>query len=539
VPRYEDFTVELMAEGSERVAAKVSCPLAGEARTSLPSVGALADLVAGVTQAPPGGVSASRDQGRRHLLAEPVTSESPSPGRYASDIGTALFEALFFGPTRSLLDRSLGSVDLQEGLGLRIKLKLDLTARGEAQLHSLPWELLYKPDSGDFLGLSRRTPIVRHVELGRPVMSQILPQALRVLVLVPEPLGLPTLDLARERENLEGLARSVKGLEVDFLEPPSLRGLRSALLEREIHALHLMGHGDFDPRTGVGLVHLEGADRRSESVSAEALATVIKDIHSLRLVVLNACNSGRAGWQAGLNPFSGLAPALIRAGLPAVLAMQRPILNSAAIAFSEAFYRRLLAGDPVDTAVTEGRQAIYARDSRSADWAIPALFLRVPDGAIFGFETSRASTAKDTALRAISYLEAGDFEGAVRELREDAAVRPHRGLTEVALGIALGRGRTPRSLPYRTAVEMHRLFAAALASPEGGAAAAAALLALKHDYFERNSIREPPPSREAVLETAAGQPANEIDERLLECFVVSDDARELLVKDGILSRRGP
>jgi hypothetical protein len=63
--------------------------------------------------------------------------------------------------------------------------------------------------------------------------------------------------------------------------------------------------------------------------------------------------------------------------------MQRPIGDTAAIAFSDAFYRRLAAGDSVDEALVEGRQAIHSEVPNSIEWATPALFVRVPDGTVF------------------------------------------------------------------------------------------------------------------------------------------------------------
>jgi hypothetical protein len=73
--------------------------------------------------------------------------------------------------------------------------------------------------------------------------------------------------------------------------------------------------------------------------------------------------------------------------------MQLPISDQAAIAFSEAFYRRLGAGDPVDAAATEGRLAISRRDRRSAEWAVPALFMRVPNGCLFQTDGARERSA--------------------------------------------------------------------------------------------------------------------------------------------------
>jgi hypothetical protein len=204
-----------------------------------------------------------------------------------------------------------------------------------------------------------------------------------VLVLAPEPRDVAALDLAGERRGLEALQDRVANVEVEFLPTSDLTTLRAALLDREAQVLHFMGHGGFDPKTGEGCLYLESPGGASDPVPAGTFVDTIRDFPGLRLVVLNACNSGRAGGGEMAQPFAGLAPALMRAGIPAVLAMQLPISDRAAIAFSEAFYRRLGAGDPVDAAVSEGRLAIARADRTSAEWAIPALFLRVPNGHLF------------------------------------------------------------------------------------------------------------------------------------------------------------
>ncbi len=96
---------------------------------------------------------------------------------------------------------------------------------------------------------------------------------------------------------------------------------------------------------------------------------------SCGLVVLNARHTARSGSSEG-DPYGGVAAALVRSGMPAVVAMQRPISDGAAIAFSAAFYRQLAAGAGLETALTEGRQAIHTLSPAGDEWAIPVLFGR-------------------------------------------------------------------------------------------------------------------------------------------------------------------
>lgn len=521
--RYDDFVLSLGPRTSRGLEVKAASSISGEGR-------GLAEL-----SLPPEALAArfralvGLDDSVRNLEPLEAGSAVRALSSQVRELGATIFDSVFRGRVRNLLDHSLGRVEGDPDRGLRIKLTLDLGSGDEARLHSVPWEALYKSDTGDFLGLSRRTPIVRHLEVARPTPSTPVPDILRILALAPEPPEQRALDLGAERTDLQALEASVSGLEVSFPEAPTLWGLRRALLEREFQVLHLMGHGDFDCATGEGVVYLESEGGRGEAISAESLVAVIKDFPSLRLVVLNACNTGRAGSGGRRDPFSGVAPALTRAGIGAVLAMQLPISDRAAITFSKAFYGRLAAGDPLGGAVAEGRQAIRATLTGSFEWAVPALFSRVDDQPIVCWGAGRAPRG-DATSAGLTLLQARDFEGAIRELRAEAVGHPDRGRPKVALGVAMARGQPLHELSFRTATEMHRLFESALSTSDGRRSAAAALLALKLAYFEENAVREPAPSREEVTSMLADPAPGGDDEWLPGCLAIPDEVREILVR---------
>ena len=81
------------------------------------------------------------------------------------------------------------------------------------------------------------------------------------------------------------------------------------------------------------------------------------------------------------------AEALVRAGLPAVIAHQCPLPDTSAVLFAAEFYRALADGLPVDAAVCEGRKALLSELGTSrwdrVDWAAPVLFMRGDAGALF------------------------------------------------------------------------------------------------------------------------------------------------------------
>ena len=120
--------------------------------------------------------------------------------------------------------------------------------------------------------------------------------------------------------------------------------------------------------------------------------------HSLRLVVLNACEGAKGGREDIL---SSTAATLVQSGLPAVLAMQYDITDGAAVELAESFYDALAAGVPVDTAVTEARNAVSLANEHSLEWGTPVLYLRSADGNLFILPPSPAEstgTAKWTKI---------------------------------------------------------------------------------------------------------------------------------------------
>ena len=309
---------------------------------------------------------------------------STNPEAPALDTGKELFQALFRGEVANLFHASLGSLRGRHQ-GLRIDVSINPRRPELAPLQKLPWELLCRPETEDFLCLSRRTPVVRSLEAHRERRSAIArPRRLRILVVAASPADCAPLAVARERANLEAAWKGQeKKVEIVFLERGGVEEMRQALLAAPFHILHFMGHGKFDDESSEGVLFFERYDGTGQPFEGRRLAQLLHDFESLRLVVLNACHTAEAAGTHGSNPFAGAASSLVMGGVPAVVAMSGPVSDLAAVAFSRTFYQRLAAGDAIDAAVTEGRLAIQRADPGDGAWAIPALFLRSPDGMLF------------------------------------------------------------------------------------------------------------------------------------------------------------
>ncbi|MGC8781769.1 MAG: CHAT domain-containing protein, partial [Anaerolineae bacterium] len=292
-------------------------------------------------------------------------------------IGRLLFEAAFSGEALTALRRSLDRVGRRRG-GLRIRLRLSEAP----ELADLPWEALYDPRRERFLALSTETPIVRYLDLPEAIEPLKTAPPLRILPVMASPRDLPRLDLAGEiaalRRALADLADA--GLiEIEPQPPTTPADLRDALRRRAYHVIHFLGHGDIDPDTGEGFLVMEDRDGNGRPVTGAALAALLGDHRSLRLVVLNAC---RAAAAAAGRPFTGVAGRLVQRTIPAVIAMRTAISDEAAAAFAHEFYAALADGYAVDAAVTEARKALLT-EGQMNEWATPVLFLRAADGRIF------------------------------------------------------------------------------------------------------------------------------------------------------------
>ena len=295
------------------------------------------------------------------------------------NVGRDLFKDLFVGTTRSLFDRSL-AVSKERGEGLRIKLQIDPADPELAKLASLPWESMVG-ETKDVYSLQKETPFVRYLNVQRPHEVSTFVPPLKILVVIANPKGTAPLDLAHERSLMEKSLGEYPEIEVKFLESPTVSQLNDEL-SKDYHVLHYMGHGDFDEKSGMGVLLMSDSEGRAAPLDGERLGVFLRRT-GIRLVFLNACNTAKAAGDGGKDPFGGVATSLVGAGVPAVVAMQFPISDKAAIAFSRQFYIEIVRGRPVDAAVATSRMEVFAEDASNLEWATPVLFMRAPDGMLF------------------------------------------------------------------------------------------------------------------------------------------------------------
>ena len=339
---FSEFELEIERAGESYLATVRQSPLGRQGRRarctfSLPDLEDLED----------GGADS------RHLSVEGQAKGS------ARDLGRRLFEAVFQGPVLVAWRASLALAP--RALSLRLLLADD------ALLLSVPWELLYDVNEGEFIATERC--LIRSLD-AQPEVRPLKGKApLRVLVILSCPLDVAPLEIEEEWAVLrEALGNAVELKRVQ----PHLDEVDRALRSGTWDVLHFVGHGEVDEEGGYLILE----ERQGEARMVDHLRVGMFLGHpSLQLVVLNACVGGCPG--AG-DAFSGVAQVLVKRGVPAVVAMQRRVSDRAAIAFTRSFYRALTEKVTVAQALRRARRALF-RD-REAEWTVPVLYLNGPDG---------------------------------------------------------------------------------------------------------------------------------------------------------------
>ena len=387
VMQFRDFNIEILAKRDDLFDVRVVSGASGELQATITLQRSVDDVLQALQAH---GIHVRGATGERDFTPPEHTVARPSTA-----IGQELFDLLFSSPevTRALAECMTDAKN--SDAGVRLKLTLNTKDAAVADLARLPWELLHDDTKYKYFSLRPDSPIVRYLEVPKPFVVKPFRPPLRILVVSSNPRN--DLALDKERDNLKAALGDDPNIELTFVEGATIQTIAGALARgkatgRDFHVLHYMGHGDFHNGKGALLLHKDGGGE--DFVDADAFNTALQAAEDIRLVFLNSCNTAQSSAEAGSNPFAGVATALVFEGVPAVVAMQRPVPDNAAIVLAKNFYPNIARGWPVDAAVSEGRRQMFFANRDSLDWAIPVLFMRSPNGALFDFaETSAPAVA--------------------------------------------------------------------------------------------------------------------------------------------------
>ncbi len=320
--------------------------------------------------------------------------------KYSRELGSMLFQKLFSGSIKNRFHESLGAVKVQ-GKGLRIKLTF------QEELQVLPWEFLYDEEKQLFLSRSSMTVLARVPEVPLPPGHVSVNPPLKILIAISHPLSLlgtgDEFDVENQRhvmkKAVEGLSTQKK-IYYEFLDALTVENLTEKL-RKGFDVLHFIGHGT------IGGLLIEDEKGGSYEIASPKFAELLEG-KGLHLVLLESC------WSSAGQKFTGVAQRLLLASVPAVIAMQCPILvRSAEIFFSE-FYKCVAAGFAVDESVAEARKCMYASPHQNClDWATPTLYMNAPDGVLFSLGEAAPLPERHDLIELYT---ASDFVGRKEEI---------------------------------------------------------------------------------------------------------------------------
>jgi len=299
-------------------------------------------------------------------LAAAVTGNSQRPS--AADLtafGVQLFEFLFRGSLRTLYDRlPTGAVSLQI-----------LSDRPE--IRAIAWEYLVTPDRRPAPHRDRsviRVQVTCGIDSPAP---RSFGKKVTVLLVSADPVdqtGVVWEDVAATITRTF-IAQLPDKVSIKVIEGATRRGLIDAMTRETFDIFHYFGHGEIKDNIG-HLVLQDIKTGKSELISASEIAIAVAG-KGVQLAILSACLSGAGNYA---DDFGVIATALIRAGVPAVIANQYPIPYKSISPFVGSVYTSLALDGDIDHAVASGRVALSLGLSAATggeavvEWGIPTLY---------------------------------------------------------------------------------------------------------------------------------------------------------------------
>lgn len=379
------------------------------------------------------------------LSEQALRALAPMPTVY----GAALTEMVFTPPLREAWQRARGFV---EGQGSSMRLRIVL--RGDDALHALRWELLCDPLDRTPLAYSERLRLSRF--LSSPSLAGVEPVGrprLHAVVAVANPSEAITVGLAPVMVAEEvGRARQALGeIPVTVLDgrdgrPRATLPALAGALRDGTTILYLVCHGRL--ADGQPYLYLEREDEaHSIPVAGSDLVQLISVLeHRPLLVVLASCQSAGDTYEI----LAAVGPALARAGVGAVIAMQGNVPQTLVEQLTPQLFRELQRDGQIDRALAAARAALPAE----APWWMPTLWMAVKDGSLWRRPAAPEEGRRSSVFQ-VPYLQNplfrgrdGDIEGLARLLLgEEGNVTP-RVVAVAGMG-GIGKTQLASEFAYR------------------------------------------------------------------------------------------
>jgi hypothetical protein len=268
------------------------------------------------------------------LIGKAMTGNAQRPSAAELEaFGRQLFEFLFRGSLLQLYNRlPAGPISMQ-------------VLSDSPELREVPWEYLAMPDR--MPTPHRERCVIRvlptcGVDRPKPKKAH---EKISVLFVSADPLDQPGVDWSDVQAVMHRtLMTQMPGeATIDVVEGATRNELLKAITRKKFNVFHFFGHGDL--RNGIGhLVLQDTRTGKSDFLSAEDLAVALAG-KEVQLAMLSACMTSAGKYD---DDFGMIATALIRAGIPAVVANQYSITTKSIASFVGEIYTLLAQGAGID-----------------------------------------------------------------------------------------------------------------------------------------------------------------------------------------------
>lgn len=295
------------------------------------------------------------------------------PVAYGQQLGKALFTDphLVTGFAKAQFSAA------QQGVHLRVRLAIPPALMA---LHALHWEKLILPTELLPLSYSERVLFSRYLTSSDPrPIPRPKPRDVKALIVVARPTNLAALGLeitvADELLEASAALQSAQATQLTDTQA-TLDAIRQEI--RNGHdVIYLVAHGQIN--AGKPWLCLPGPTGEATWIDGATLAAQIGQLERLpKLIVLASCVSAGSGKQDA-SVLAALGPLLVRAGVPAVIAMQSNIKQQTAAQFMPVLFAELNRTGLIDQAVAIARNKVRSE----LDWWAPVLFMRLDSGLLF------------------------------------------------------------------------------------------------------------------------------------------------------------
>lgn len=361
----------------------------------------------------------TRKTGESVNLAEQIQLEK--------QVGIEIYNTFFHGDTGKIFEDFFS-------LLMRSKIKRLVLVIGSniPAVLNIPFELMRKDMESEPFILANDSFLLTHtIEAGLTEFDikgvEPLPPPLRLLFVSALPVDLPEderfLELEREQELLieaVGDMVSEKKVMVEFLDIASLDEIEKSLSRGEHHIVHFSGHGIHweDEDLEAGLLFMENEDGSTFAVTGEDLAEILRKFNSIKLVVLSACETARAETY-------GVAGALIKNGIPAVLGMRFRVGDETATIFTSNLYEGVCTGKSLSHSMFCARKAVWNNERKQieelaksgdlecfiSEWMTPFLYLNQNITALIDYSKKNTDTGYFFQKPSFRPVEGGKYVG--------------------------------------------------------------------------------------------------------------------------------